>query len=106
VPYDENAQPLAVTFIDYLLPTASDIPRAESVALVTPSPVSPLGAKGCGEGAIHTAPAAVFCAINDALAPLGVMAREVPASPQRVWRLLKDAKASAHGAAANSISEK
>jgi CO/xanthine dehydrogenase Mo-binding subunit len=106
VPYDENAQPLAVTFIDYLLPTASDIPRAESVALVTPSPVSPLGAKGCGEGAIHTAPAAVFCAINDALAPLGVMAREVPASPQRVWRLLKDAQASAHGAAANSISEK
>ncbi|MCP5041581.1 MAG: xanthine dehydrogenase family protein molybdopterin-binding subunit [bacterium] len=90
-PYDENAQPLASTFIDYLLPTVNDIPRAESVALVTPSPVSPLGAKGCGEGAIHTAPAAVFCAINDALAPLGLMAREVPASPQRMWRLLRGA---------------
>jgi len=91
-PYDEDAQPLASTFMDYLLPTVNDIPRVESVALTTPSPVSPLGAKGCGEGAIHTAPAAVFCAINDALAPLGVMAREVPASPHRLWRLLRDAR--------------
>ncbi len=91
-PYDEDAQPLATTFMDYLVPTASDVPQAETVALVTPSPVSPLGAKGCGEGAIHVAPAAVFCAINDALAPLGVMAREVPASPHRMWRLLQEAR--------------
>lgn len=96
-PYDEDAQSLASTFMDYLLPTASDIPRAESVALVTPSPVSPLGAKGCGEGAIHTAPAAVFCAINDALSPLGVMAREVPASPHRIWRLLREARGAGVG---------
>jgi CO/xanthine dehydrogenase Mo-binding subunit len=78
--------------MDYLLPTVHDVPEIESVALVTPSPVSPLGAKGCGEGAIHTAPAAVFCAINDALAPLGVVARQVPASPQRLWRLLQEAR--------------
>ena len=91
-PYDKDAQPLASTFMDYLLPTVNDIPRSESVALVTPSPVSPLGAKGCGEGAIHTAPAVVFCAINDALAPLGVMAKEVPASPHRLWRLLRKAR--------------
>ncbi len=90
-PYDEDAQPLASTFMDYLLPTANDIPRPQCVALVTPSPVSPLGAKGCGEGAIHTAPAAVFCAINDALSPLGVMADEVPASPHRLWQLLRAA---------------
>lgn len=52
--------------------------------------VSPLGAEGCGEGALHTASAAIMCAINDALAPLGVLAREVPASPQRLWKLLRD----------------
>ena len=69
-----------------------EVERVEDIALVTPSPVSPLGAKGCGEGAIHTAPAAVFCAINDALAPLGAVARQVPASPQRLWRLLREAR--------------
>jgi len=57
----------------------------------TPSPFTPLGAKGCGEGAIHTTPAAVMCAINDALAPLGALAREVPAAPMRLWKLMKEA---------------
>ncbi|MBW2270209.1 MAG: xanthine dehydrogenase family protein molybdopterin-binding subunit [Deltaproteobacteria bacterium] len=91
-PFDEDAQPLATTFMDYLVPTVNEIPRIESVELVTPSPFSPLGAKGCGEGAIHTAPAAVLCAINDALAPLDVVATEVPASPHRLWRLLREAR--------------
>ena len=59
---------------------------------MTPSPFTPLGAKGCGEGAIHTTPAAILCAINDALAPLGVRATEVPASPERLWRLMSQAK--------------
>ncbi|RMF23997.1 MAG: xanthine dehydrogenase family protein molybdopterin-binding subunit [Deltaproteobacteria bacterium] len=92
-PYDEEGQPLATTFMDYLLPTIHEIPVTEKRAIVTPSPVAPLGAKGCGEGAIHTAPAAVLCAINDALAPLGVMVREVPASPSRLWELLREAGA-------------
>lgn len=61
--------------------------------VVTPSPVAPLGAKGCGEGAIHTTPAAVLCAINDALAPLGVEITETPASPHRVWKTLRRARA-------------
>ena len=52
----------------------------EGAHLVTPSPFTPLGAKGVGEGAIHTTPAAILCAINDALAPLGVRATEIPAS--------------------------
>ncbi len=91
-PYSADGQPRATTFMDYLLPTIHEVPMTKKIALVTPSPLSPLGAKGCGEGAIHTAPAAVMCAINDALAPLGVMAREVPASPNRVWNLLRNAK--------------
>ncbi len=89
--YDEDAQPLTTSFMDYLMPTVFDAPKLEMVAVETPSPFTPLGAKGCGEGAIHTTPAAVMCAINDALAPLGTLAREVPAAPMRLWKLMKEA---------------
>jgi len=90
--YDEEGQLLTCTFMDYLLPTIREVPMAEKAALVTPSPFTPLGAKGCGEGAIHAAPAAVMCAVNDALAPLGVLATEVPATPNRLWKLVRAAK--------------
>ena len=73
--------------------TVSEAPFPKKAALVTPSPFTPLGAKGCGEGAIHTTPAAVMCAINDALAPLGARATEVPATPHRIWRLIHRAEA-------------
>jgi len=89
--FDEDGQPQTTTFMDYLMPTVYEIPRVEKVAVVTPSPFTPLGAKGCGEGAIHTTPAAVLCAINDALAPIGQMAREVPAAPKRLWELIRTA---------------
>jgi len=92
--YDEGGQLLTSTFMDYLLPTIHDVPMTEKTALVTPSPFTPLGAKGVGEGAIHTTPAAIMCAINDALMPLGVRAVEVPASPQRLWKLVQQAKCS------------
>ena len=87
--YDEDAQPLTATFMDYLIPTINEIPPTEKAEVVTPSPFTPLGAKGCGEGAIHTTPAAVMCAVNDALAPLETMAREVPAAPSRIWNLIR-----------------
>ena len=89
--YDDEAQPLTSTYMDYLLPTVHEVPMTEKAALVTTSPFTPLGAKGAGEGAINTTPAALMCAINDALAPLGVRAREVPASPNRLWALIRDA---------------
>ncbi|MBP9592835.1 MAG: hypothetical protein KBE42_12230, partial [Steroidobacteraceae bacterium] len=69
------------------------VPITRRDFIVTPSPVTPLGAKGCGEGAMHTTPAAVACAINDALAPLGVEITERPASALRVWNLLQQAGA-------------
>lgn len=90
--YDESGQPLVTTFQDYLLPTFHDVPATEKAALVTPSPFTPLGAKGAGESAIHTTPAAILCAINDAIAPLGVRATEIPATPQRLWRLLRGSR--------------
>ncbi|MFI5398879.1 MAG: xanthine dehydrogenase family protein molybdopterin-binding subunit, partial [Candidatus Binatia bacterium] len=90
--YDDDGQLLTSTFMDYLLPTMYDVPMAEKAALVTPSPFTPLGAKGVGEGAMHTTPAAILCAINDALVPLGVRAREVPATPNRLWKLIQEQK--------------
>ncbi len=65
--YDDDGQLLTSTYMDYLLPTIYEVPMTEKKALCTPSPFTPLGAKGMGEGAIHTTPAAVMCAINDAL---------------------------------------
>ena len=88
-PYREDGQPLAATFADYLIPTIHEVPSTVKAAIETPSPVSPLGAKGCGEGAIHITPATIMCAVNDALTPLGLMAKEMPASPDRLWRLIK-----------------
>ncbi len=90
--YDEEGQLLTSTFMDYLLPTIHEVPMTEKAALVTPSPFAPLGAKGVGEGAIHTAPAAIMCAINDALAPLGVQVTEVPATPNRIWKAIQEAR--------------
>ena len=87
--YDEEGQPLVTNYMNYLMPTASDVPIAVKDEVVTPSPFTPLGAKGCGEGAIHATPSAVMCAINDALAPRGLQATEVPASPMRIWKLLR-----------------
>jgi 3-oxo-Delta1-steroid hydratase/dehydrogenase large subunit len=89
--YDGDGQLLTSTFMDYLLPTVYEVPMTVKRALCTPSPFTPLGAKGCGEGAMHTTPAAIMCAINDALAPLGVKAHEVPASPNRIWKLVRAA---------------
>jgi CO/xanthine dehydrogenase Mo-binding subunit len=87
--YDEEGQLLTSTFMDYLLPSVYEVPMTEKRTLTTPSPFTPLGAKGAGEGSIHTTPAAIMCAINDALAPLGIKAHEVPASPNRLWTLLQ-----------------
>ena len=68
--YNDECQPQVSTFVDYLMPTIHEVPMTRKDHIVTPSPVSPLGAKGCGEGAMHTTPATILCAINDALAPL------------------------------------
>ena len=90
--YSEDCQPLVSLFSDYLLPGIHEVPIAVKDDVVTPSPVAPLGAKGCGEGAIHTTPATLMNAVNDALAPLGVAIRETPMSPNRVWKLLQQAQ--------------
>jgi CO/xanthine dehydrogenase Mo-binding subunit len=92
VVYDEQGQILTSSYMDYLIPTIYEVPATEKGIVVTPSPFTPLGAKGCGEGAMHTTPAVILSAINDALAPMGARATEIPATPNRLWTLIREAR--------------
>jgi 2-furoyl-CoA dehydrogenase large subunit len=90
--YDENGQILTTTFMDYLKPTASDVPVIETDRLETPSPFTVLGTKGVGEGGAIPAPACIANAVEDALRPLGVRINSLPISPTRLWELLRSAE--------------
>jgi 2-furoyl-CoA dehydrogenase large subunit len=86
--YDAGGQLLTATLMDYLKPTALDVPDIEVDRLEHPSPFTPLGAKGVGEGGAIPAPAAVASAVEDALAEAGVTVRSLPITPEQVWRWL------------------
>ncbi|HXG15793.1 MAG TPA: xanthine dehydrogenase family protein molybdopterin-binding subunit [Calidithermus sp.] len=88
--YDDQGQLLTGSLMDYLVPTAPDLPPIETVHLECPSPRNPLGAKGMGEGGAISPPAAIANAIEDALAPFGVVIRETPVSPSRLLALIRD----------------
>lgn len=88
--YDAEGNPLATTFMDYLLPTACDVPVIEQDHVVTPGP-GPGGYKGVGEGGAIGAPPAVVNAVADALAPLGVVVDRLPLSPATVVALIERA---------------
>lgn len=91
--YDESGNLLTGSMMDYALPRADHFPRFELDHTVTPTPVNPLGVKGVGEtGTIASTPA-VFNAVMDALAPLGVRKVQMPLTPERVWRAIRDARA-------------
>jgi len=85
--YDEDGNPLSTTFMDYLLPTATEIPDIEYVHLETPSP-GPGGYKGVGEGGAIGAPPAVVNAVADALSPFGVTITRLPLGPSQILELL------------------
>ena len=91
--YDSEGTLVTASLADYLVPSAAELPSFELANTVTPSPTNPLGVKGIGEaGAIGSAPA-VINAIVDALGHLGVTNCPMPATPERVWKLLQQAKA-------------
>ncbi|HET9854269.1 MAG TPA: xanthine dehydrogenase family protein molybdopterin-binding subunit [Methylomirabilota bacterium] len=91
--YDEQAQLLTGTFMDYLVPTAMELPPIETVHLEYPSPRNPLGLKGIGEGGAISPPAAIANAVEDALAPFGVRVTRTPLGPSVVLGLLEQAAA-------------
>jgi carbon-monoxide dehydrogenase large subunit len=85
--YDQDGNPVATTLMDYLLPTAADVPAIEFGHIETPSP-GPGGHKGVGEGGAIGAPPAVVNAVADALSPFGVTVTRLPLSPSRIAALL------------------
>ncbi|OCB50059.1 xanthine dehydrogenase [Mycobacterium malmoense] len=89
--YDDDGNPLATTFVDYLLPTATEVPPIEFGHVEIPGP-GPGGYKGAGEGGAIGSTPAVINAINDALAPLGVTVTRLPASPASIAALLEEGK--------------
>ncbi|MEK7284314.1 MAG: molybdopterin cofactor-binding domain-containing protein, partial [Chloroflexota bacterium] len=89
--YDENGQLLSGSMLDYHVPTAADVPSFELDHTVTPSPVNPLGVKGIGEAGTIGATPAVANAVIDALSPLGIKHLDMPLTPERVWRAIRQA---------------
>lgn len=89
--YDDDGNPLTSTLADYPFVSATELPSFELVAMETPTPVNPLGAKGVGEsGTIGSAPA-VQSAVIDAVAHLGVRHIDMPTTPMRVWAAIRAA---------------
>jgi carbon-monoxide dehydrogenase large subunit len=97
--YDEHGQLLAGSLMDFLMPTAAEVPDITIVHLETPSPLNPLGVKGVGEAGAIPVPALVAEAVDDALAPFGVRVREMPLSPARIRELIEQAAAGRRGPA-------
>ncbi len=91
--YDQNGQLLTASFMDYLIPTAMEVPSIAVAHLETPSPLNPLGTKGAGEaGAIPVGP--LFAqAIEDALSEYNLEILEIPLSPNRLFELMQEARA-------------
>ena len=86
--YDEHGQLLNASFMDYLLPTATDVPTIETAHRVTPSPFNPIGLKGVGEAGCIPTGAAFAQAVEDAL---GIEILEIPLSPDRLFTLIQEA---------------
>jgi len=96
VAYDpESGQLMTGSLIDYLVPTANEIPAPILDRTVTPSPSNPLGVKGIGEAGTIAASAAVINAVVDALSPLGINHVDMPASPDRLWAQIQAAQGGA-----------
>ena len=85
--YDEAGQLLTTSFMDYLVPTAADVPNVEIGHIETLTPLTVDGIKGCGEGGTIGAPAAIVNAVANALAPFNAKITDLPLTPERVWKL-------------------
>ncbi len=85
ISFDESGNCLSGSLMDYLIPTALEVPDWETGLTVTPSPHHPIGAKGVGESATVGSPPAIVNAVVDALAPFGVRHVDMPMTPSRVW---------------------
>ncbi len=93
--YDEQGQITTASLVDYLVPSACEVPAMQVVHLESYSPTTLGGFRGMGEGGTIGAPAAVANALADALSPLGIEINELPVTPERLFRLIETARAKA-----------
>ncbi|MDY7543797.1 MULTISPECIES: aerobic carbon-monoxide dehydrogenase large subunit [unclassified Cryobacterium] len=89
IEFDESGNNLGGSFMDYLIPTAMEVPDWETGYTVTPSPHHPIGAKGIGESATVGSPPAIVNAVVDALSPFGITHMDMPCTPARVWAAIQ-----------------
>jgi carbon-monoxide dehydrogenase large subunit len=89
ISFDEDGNCLGASLMDYLIPTALEVPDWETGFTVTPSPHHPIGAKGVGESATVGSPPAIVNAVVDALKPFGVRHADMPLTPSRVWDAMR-----------------
>jgi carbon-monoxide dehydrogenase large subunit len=95
VSYDESGQPITGSFMDYALPRAEDIPMMEVGDHPVPAKSNPLGTKGCGEAGCAGSLSTIVNAVLDALSDHGITHIDMPLTPERVWRAIRDAKKAA-----------
>ena len=90
IAFDEDGNCLGGSLMDYLIPTALEVPDWETGFTVTPSPHHPIGAKGIGESATVGSPPTIVNAVCDALRPFGVRHVDMPCTPSRVWHAMHE----------------
>jgi CO/xanthine dehydrogenase Mo-binding subunit len=90
--YDADGQLRNASFMDFLMPYATEVPSMRLEHLETPSPLNPLGLKGAGEAGCIPVPALTASAIDDALTEFGVEVRELPLDPARLVALLDESR--------------
>jgi len=95
VSYDSSGQPITGSLMDYALPRAEDIPMMAVGDHPVPAKSNPLGTKGCGEAGCAGSLASIVNAVLDALSEYGITHIDMPLTPERVWRAIRDAKAKA-----------
>ena len=94
VVYDDNGQLLTGSMTDYALPKAHMLPEIEIISTVTPSPHNPLGVKGIGETGTIASTITIYNAVIDALRPLGVTGIDMPLTPEKVWKAIRQGQGS------------
>jgi carbon-monoxide dehydrogenase large subunit len=92
VNYDSSGQPITGSFMDYALPRAEDIPSMEIGDHPSPAKTNPLGTKGCGEAGCAGSLCVVVNAVIDALSDYGIKEINMPLTPEKVWRAIRDAE--------------
>jgi carbon-monoxide dehydrogenase large subunit len=90
--YDANGQLLSASFMDYAMPRAADLPMFSTAISEVPSTTHPLGLRGGGEGGISPSLGVIGNAVVDALSVFGVRHIELPASPEKIWRAIRNAR--------------